>query len=60
MNRIQRFFGSRDALERAWAETQRQESPETISVETQAEAAEAMEALRQAFLASEAGKAQGA
>ncbi|MDB5752003.1 MAG: hypothetical protein JWP65_2424 [Ramlibacter sp.] len=50
MNRIKRIFGFRNVLERAWAETQ-VESPDTVMLASYAEAAEAMEAMRQAAMA---------
>jgi hypothetical protein len=50
MNRIKRILGFRNVLERAWAETQ-VESPDTVMLASYAEAAEAMEAMRQAAMA---------
>ena len=51
MNRIKRILGIRNVLERAWAETQL-ESPDTVMV-ADGEAAQALEAMRQAYLASQ-------
>lgn len=56
MNRFKRLFGFHNVLERAWAETQL-ESPDTVLLADHADAAQALDAMRQAFLAQ--GQGQG-
>ena len=53
MNRLKRILGLDNVLERAWAETQ-VDAPDTVTLASEAEAAQAMEALRHAALAATA------
>lgn len=50
MNRIKRILGLTSSLERAWADTQ-VDAPDTVTLASEAQAAEAMEALRNVALA---------